>query len=117
MTQPAVIYDENWYDRAPAMLRDFAGPDGEDCPTPMDRRWLWRLESFLAVCGTTNYHRQMGHDLRVYLHQSCQHQWRIDEPDSWWEGSPRMRQCLWCNHVDEIDIDGHVIPDQAPDQK
>lgn len=88
---------ENWQDNAPAMLRSLAGPDGEDIPTPFDRRWLWRIEAFLAVSGTNDNQRQLGRDLRQYLNQTCQHVWRV------WAGDDVIaahRQCLWCNDVE-----------------
>lgn len=86
-----------WTDRAPAMLRAPEGPDGEQCPTPMDRRWLWRLEGFLAVSGTTGAHQAMSRDLREYLFETCEHHWRDYEAD---EEFAAHRQCLWCNDVE-----------------
>jgi hypothetical protein len=87
----------NWQDRAPAMLQSLVGPDGEDIPTSFDRRWLWRVEAFLAVHGTTDEQRALGHDLAQYLHETCQHVWRdyAAEVDI-----PAHRQCLWCNEVE-----------------
>jgi hypothetical protein len=86
-----------WQDQAPAMLKSMDGPDGEPIPTPFDRRWLWRLETFLAVSGTTDIHRVMARDLRQYLNETCEHVWRD------WAGDDVIaahRQCLWCNDVE-----------------
>lgn len=85
-----------WQDRAPAMLKSMDGPDGEPIPTPLDRRWLWRLEMFLAVSGTTDTHRAMARDLREYLTETCEHVWQGYEAE---DDLPAHRQCLWCNDV------------------
>ena len=87
---------DHWTLRAPEMLRDETGPNGELCPTPMDRRWLWRLEGRLALCGDPNL-RALGDDLRQYLHETCEHYWRP------WAGDdqiPAHQQCLWCSDVE-----------------
>lgn len=91
----------DWRDRAPLSLLDPNDPDGEPCSTPMDRRWLWRLESFLAVSGTNDTLRQMGSDLRQYLNESCEHHWRhyATETDVSWP-IPAHKQCLWCSDVE-----------------
>jgi hypothetical protein len=91
---------EPWQNRAPAMLRSPEGPDGEPCPTPMDRRWLWRIEAFLAVYGTTDAHRAMSRDLREYLNETCEHVWREEEAEN---DFPAHRQCLWCNDIEGWD--------------
>lgn len=85
-----------WRDRAPAMLRSTAGPDGEPCATPLDRRWLWRLEMFLSISGTTDVHRAMSRDLREYLNETCEHHWQHWTGD---EMYPQHWQCLWCNDM------------------
>lgn len=87
----------DWRMRAPAMLRDIEGPDGEPLRTHFDRRWLWRLESFLAVNGTTVAHRYMRHDLYQYLCLTCEHEWREYSGD---DEIAAHRQCLWCNYVE-----------------
>lgn len=86
---------DHWMNRAPAMLRDLEGPDGEPLATHFDRRWLWRLEKFLAVCGTNASHRQMRADLHQYLHETCEHVW-TDLGD--YIPVPSV-QCLWCNEI------------------
>lgn len=86
-----------WQDRAPAMLRSQDGPDGEPIETPFDRRWLWRLESFLAVSGTTDAHRAMCRDLHEYLVETCEHVWRHSPAE---DDLPERQQCLWCNDVE-----------------
>lgn len=89
-----------WRDRAPAMLRDtLTGPRSEPCFAPTDRRWLWRLESFLAVYGTNQRHDDARRDLLEYLRETCEHHWEDYAAES--DGSiPAHRQCLWCNDVD-----------------
>lgn len=67
------------------------------CFTSLDRRWLWRLEQHLVICGTTQYHRDMARDLRQYLNETCEHHWNV------WDGDEHIeahRQCVWCNHVE-----------------
>lgn len=81
----------HWMERAPTYLRGHKGPEGEVIDTPIDRRWLWRIEGFLAVHATTDYQRQMATDLRQYLSESCDHYWRAFEFDG-----DTGRQCLWC---------------------
>jgi hypothetical protein len=88
----------HWLDRAPAMLRDtLTGPRGEPCFTTTDRRWLWRLEGFLAVNGTNPAHHEMQRDLRQYLDETCEHHWQ----DYKAEGDiAAHRQCTWCSDVE-----------------
>lgn len=88
---------DTWRDRAPAMLRSESGPYDEPLATPMDRRWLWRIEMFLAVHGTNPSQHQMGRDLRQYLNETCEHAWRSYDGD---DVIPAHRQCLWCNDVE-----------------
>lgn len=89
---------EHWTTRAPASLLRPGGCSNEDCadPTPQDRRWLWRLESFLAINGTTPGHRDMGGDLRQYLNETCEHHWHTYDADA---VIPAHRQCAWCSDV------------------
>lgn len=90
--------DTNWRDRAPASIREsFNGPNGEPCFTTVDRRWLWHLESCLAVMATTDLLRDVRRDLAAYLHETCEHHWRNDWPGD--ETTPAHRQCVWCNEV------------------
>ncbi|MGW4715546.1 hypothetical protein [Nocardia sp. NPDC004260] len=106
MTEP-----NHWMNRAPDMLRDLEGPDGEPLATHFDRRWLWRLEGFLAVNGTTEYHHKMRADLYQYLCETCEHVWR-DLGDL--TPTPSV-QCLWCNTVREVSSfpAGEVPDDRA----
>jgi hypothetical protein len=80
------------------MLRE-AGlcSNGEPDDTSVDRRWLWRLENFLAIHGTNDDQRDMGTDLREYLNESCEHHWHSysGDPDI-----PAHRQCLYCHDVE-----------------
>lgn len=86
----------HWRHRAPASVLEFdLCAQGDPDPTTQDRRWLWRLESFLAVYGTNDTLRGMGADLKQYLDETCEHHWHHDEV----EGPERMeafRQCSWC---------------------
>lgn len=85
----------HWMTRAPQSLRDLEGPDGEPLSTHFDRRWLWRLETFLTVNGTTDLHREMRLDLYQYLCETCEHVWR----DMTFGSKDEIYQCLWCNDV------------------
>lgn len=89
-----------WRTRASAMLNDVGlCSNGEFDATSQDRRWLWRLEAFLAVSGTTDAQRELGRDLAYYLHQTCPHHWHFygnTGPDDWY---PTHVQCLYCNLV------------------
>lgn len=86
-----------WRDNAGRILLDPTGPAGEPIDTPLDRRWLWRIETFLAVSGTTEEQRRLGRDLSEYLHETCTHHWMNHDGDEVIAGH---RQCLWCNDVD-----------------
>jgi hypothetical protein len=87
----------HWTERAPAMVLHDEGLDEEQPPTPQDRRWLWRLESFLAVYGTNPGHHQMRYDLYQYLCETCDHRWREYAAEADIEAH---RQCRWCNDVE-----------------
>lgn len=97
-SEPSALTTRSWRDNAPAMLLDtFTDAHGAPCFTSLDRRWLWRLEQHLVICGTTQYHRDMARDLRQYLNETCEHHWSV------WPGDEHIeahRQCTWCNHVE-----------------
>lgn len=90
-----------WRDRAPETVGDtFAGPDEEPCPTPLDRRWLWRLATHLlhtAPLGSPG--AALYCDLLEYLRETCVHHWAeyTAEPEGAIEAH---RQCLWCQHIE-----------------
>lgn len=86
-----------WQDRAPAMLVDPNGPDGARCPTPTDRRWLWRIEQFLAINGRGDLQHELQRDLAEYLNETCEHYWLDYEADS---VEDAHRQCVWCHRVE-----------------
>lgn len=90
---------ESWRHRAPAsVLEDDLCARGEPDPTSQDRRrWLWRLENYLAISGTTDGHRQMGRDLHQYLNETCEHHWHAWDGD---EDIDSHRQCSWCSVVE-----------------
>jgi hypothetical protein len=89
----------DWRERAGRIILDPTGPDGRPLTTPTDRRWLWRIETFLGVSGTTEDQRQLGRDLHQYLAETCEHHWSL--PRGGEDGDvPRHRQCLWCSAVD-----------------
>jgi hypothetical protein len=69
---------------------------GNSDPTSVDRRWLWRLESFLSVSGTTDGHRTMASDLHQYLNETCGHHWHKYAADG---DIAAHSQCTWCNDV------------------
>ena len=90
-----------WMDRAPASVLEFGlCSQGDPDETSVDRRWLWRLEGFLAVSGTTDLQRQMGRDLAEYLFETCEHHWHEAAAEN---DIPAHRQCLWCNEVEWLD--------------
>jgi hypothetical protein len=92
-----------WRVRAPRSVID--PYDSQDNPifTPLDRRWLWRLEGFLAIHGTNRGHRTMAADLREYLAESCDHHFIRYTPDP---GEAPLRQCIWCKRVEWQREDG-----------
>lgn len=88
----------DWRANAGRILLDPNGPNGEPLPTPLDRRWLWRLESLLAVNAPFDgILSSVGRDLHAYLNETCEHHWSHSdaEPDI-----PAHRQCLWCCTVE-----------------
>ncbi len=104
--------DTNWRDRAPAMLTDSAGPNGEPCDTPTDRRWLWRLESMLAVSAPSGgVLDDLRKDLRVYLNETCAHHWQEYEAEPNYVGA--HRQCRWCNDLEWKQADGSYSAEVA----
>lgn len=95
---------DRWADRAPASVLEFdLCALGDPDPTSQDRRWLWRLESYLAVHGTTDGHRRMGRDLRQYLNETCGHHWHVWAGD---EDIAAHRQCTWCSDVEWVEVVG-----------
>ncbi len=88
---------DNWRDGLPRSVLDPFGPRGEVIITPADRRWLWHVESLLAVAATNDYLRDLGRALTSYLHETCAHHWNdlLDCADL------PIRQCLWCNVVED----------------
>lgn len=98
----------HWLERAPQMLNDEGRcGSGEPDETTLDRRWLWRLESFLAVYGTNPTQRQMGQDLRQYLNESCAHHWHSYAADA---DIAAHRQCQYC-----YDVEWGDLPPSHPD--
>ena len=89
--------ERRWLEHAPASIRDGDGSCSRvGCrdATDLDRRWLWRLESMLAVSGTTSGHRLMATDLHQYLNETCDHHWHAFAGDG---DIPDHRQCSWCH--------------------
>lgn len=89
----------SWRDRAGRSVLDPEDPHGEPLETPLDRRWLWRLENNLAVSGGTAVLRQLATDLRQYLNETCEHHWLNYDDTDGPPDDPRscpFRQCLWC---------------------
>jgi hypothetical protein len=103
----------DWRDRAPAMLLTAAGPNGEPCDTPADRRWLWRLENMLAVTAPMGSALDdLRRDLRQYLNETCDHHWQEYDGEP---GTPigAHRQCLWCNDTEWKTADGDYSAEVA----
>ena len=92
-----------WRDKAPRSIVDPLDSQGKPISTPTDRRWLWRLEMFLAVSSCNETQRQMADDLRGYLHETCEHHWLELAAD---DCCPEMRQCIWCYWTDSRADDG-----------
>jgi hypothetical protein len=75
-------------------------PDEHIITESLDRRVLWHLENALAVSATTDYLREKASNLRRYLNQTCEHHWHDNQQYD--ENDPPLRQCLWCNDVEEM---------------
>ena len=86
-------HGSSWRDRAGRMILDPDDSQGRPVSTPVDRRWLWRVEHLLATCATNDPLRQLAADLRAYLNETCEHHWITLSAD---ECCPEMRQCTWC---------------------
>jgi hypothetical protein len=105
----------HWLNRASAMLREEGlCSRGEPDATAIDRRWLWRLEGFLAVSGTNPGHRQMGSDLRQYLNETCVHHWHACAAEGEIEAH---RQCLYCKDVQWGQLDSSHPASSRTDTK
>lgn len=105
----------DWQSRAGRVILDPLGPNGEPIGTPRDRRWLWRIETELAVSATTDTMRQLGADLGQYLRETCEHHWTEYHPVL---GTPDAaigphRQCLWCSAVEDLPADPSAPTDTA----
>lgn len=87
----------------PRSVTDQLCPQGHIVTEPADRRWLWHLESVLAVSGTTDIHREKQHALQRYLVETCAHHWHDSEADG---DIGAHRQCLWCCIVEWADEGG-----------
>ena len=87
----------DWREGIPRGVLDPLGPRGEVIETPVDRRWLWHIENFLAVAATTDHQRELAGKLRRYLHETCDHHWQHYGAG---DDIPAHRQCLWCTEVD-----------------
>ncbi|MCG5464181.1 hypothetical protein MED01_002346 [Micromonospora sp. MED01] len=100
-----------WRDRAPIMLQTDADPDGQPCATPVDRRWLWRLESALAISARSgSVLGDLSRDLSQYLNESCEHHWRVYDADPG-DDIASHRQCLWCSFPEWKNADGSYSAD------
>lgn len=90
-----------WQDRMPRSVLDLYCAADHIVTTPTDRRMLWHIEAALAVTATNEMQRQLGRDLRQYLHATCEHHWHEYEPDP---ENPNdiaaHRQCVWCSDVE-----------------
>lgn len=87
---------EIWHERAGRIILDPNDAHGEPVTTPADRRWLWKLESVLAVAATNDTLRQLAADLYAYLHETCEHHMHHFGGD---ETFPEHDQCMWCDEV------------------
>lgn len=104
------IQGGTWRDRAPRSLTDLFDLYEQPIFTSADRRWLWCVESGLAVSATNDEQRQLARDLRAYLTETCEHH-RVDYARSEWRHPvtgvvedviPAHRQCLWCHDVEWV---------------
>jgi hypothetical protein len=97
-----------WRGRAGRIILDPEDPQGNPLRTPVDRRWLWRIEDFLTISAVNDRQRQLASDLTQYLNETCEHHWlpyaqsRREDPDTGAVDNvvPAHRQCLWCNAVE-----------------
>lgn len=86
-----------WRDRAGLIVLDPNDPNGKPIETPIDRRWLHRIEQQLSVSATTPELRQLAADLYAYLGETCEHHWLHSEGDDMFGA---LDQCLWCSVVE-----------------
>lgn len=86
---------DHWTDRAPNTLVSPHDRYGVPLTTPMDRRWLWRIEGALAI--SSRHDSQLLADLKQYLNETCEHHWLHYDGD---EVVDEHEQCLWCNRVE-----------------
>jgi hypothetical protein len=89
----------DWRDDMPNALLSPTGPRGEPIKTSQDRRWLWHVEGFLAVSGTTPAQHLLGRKIRAYLNETCEHHWLDYKGDA---DIPAHLQCMWCCDVEWI---------------
>jgi hypothetical protein len=97
----------SWRDRAGLLVLDPEDPHGNPLDTPLDRRWLWRLEGRLAVEANTGELRRLADDLRQYLDETCEHHWLDYDSTDGPADDPRsqpFRQCLWCCSTEFKDV-------------
>lgn len=87
---------ESWRERAGRIILDPVDAHGVPVATPIDRRWLWRIEGELAVKATNDAQRQLAADLRAYLSETCEHHMWHYAGD---EEIPEHDQCLWCHEA------------------
>lgn len=92
MTAPA---NDHWTNRASNPLVAAYDRYGVPLTTPMDRRWLWRIEGALAI--SSQHDSQLLKDLKQYLYETCEHHWLHYDGD---EVVAEHRQCMWCDTVD-----------------
>jgi hypothetical protein len=94
------MVSSDWRSRAGKLVLDPFDPAGHVIATPMDRRWLWRVEGFLGVHAVGEAARQLARDLGAYLRETCEHHWLDYAGDS---EIAAHRQCLWCSRVEWTD--------------
>jgi hypothetical protein len=88
----------SWRDRAPRSITDPCDSQGRPVFTSTDRRWLWHLESWLAVTAPQDSQlAQVRRDLAEYLQETCEHHWIHLPADGC---CPAMRQCTWCHETE-----------------
>lgn len=87
---------ETWRTRAGRIVLDQEDPRGMPLDTPLDRRWLWRIEHELGVSAANDTLRQLGADLYAYLTETCRHHWLRSAGD---ESVGAHEQCMWCGTV------------------
>lgn len=96
--------DGHWTQRAREPLNAVVDRDGRTVTTPVDRRWLWRLETALAVSARPgDVLDDLRKDLAQYLAETCEHHWLHCAGGGY---VPEHEQCMWCHKIQTTAVGG-----------